>query len=262
LSAPVIQEGEEMPHPTRPLIGINADFLPAGKKTLAQVRLGIGYVETVLAAGGMPVVVPPIGKETEILEMLDRLDGIILSGGLDMDPRRHGLPSHTSVQPMAERREDNDRILVRKIVARQMPVLGIGLGMQQLNVARGGSLYLHIPEDLPRAMPHRDPSCEGPHRHAVLLEPNTRLDEIYGGGEIRVNSAHHQAVCKLGTGLRVGARAPDGVIEAIEAVDPNWFCIGVQWHPESETSSALDMQLFECFVQACLRQTQPLELAA
>jgi putative glutamine amidotransferase len=163
---------------------------------------------------------------------------------------------------MPERREENDRVLVRRVVERQMPVLAIGLGMQQLNVACGGSLHQHIPEDQPRAMPHRDPSSIGPHRHAVLLEPNTRLDEIYGGGEIRVNSSHHQAVCKVGNRLRVSALAPDGIIEAIEAVDPNWFCIGVQWHPESETASALDMQLLECFIQACLRQAQPLQLAA
>jgi putative glutamine amidotransferase len=162
---------------------------------------------------------------------------------------------------MAERREDNDRVLVRLIVERQMPVLGIGVGMQQLNATCGGSLYLHLPEDLPRALPHKDPSG-GPHRHAILLEPNTRLDEIYGGGEIRVNSAHHQAVRQVGAKLRACALAPDGVIEAIEAVDPNWFCIGIQWHPESETASALDMQLFECFLQACLRQAQPLQLAA
>jgi putative glutamine amidotransferase len=179
-----------------------------------------------------------------------------------MDPKKQGLATHPAVQPMAERREENDKLLVRRVVERRLPVLGIGLGMQQLNVACGGSLYLHLPEDQPRALPHSDPSCSGPHRHAVLLEPNTRIDEIYGGGEIRVNSAHHQAVCKIGTRLRVGAVAPDGVIEAIEAVDPNWFCVGVQWHPESETASALDMQLFECFIQACIRQAQPLELAA
>jgi putative glutamine amidotransferase len=133
--------------------------------------------------------------------------------------------------------------------------------MQQLNALCGGNLYLHLPEDQPRALPHFDPTG-GPHRHAVLLEPNTRLDEIYGGGELRVNSAHHQAVRQVGSGLRVAAVAPDGVIEAIEAVDGNWFCVGVQWHPESETASALDMQLFECFIQASLRQSQPMTLAA
>jgi putative glutamine amidotransferase len=249
-------------HHTRPFIGINADFIPAGKHTTAHVRLHAGYFDAVLTAGGLPVIVPPLGKEPEIDAFLDRLDGIILSGGLDMDPKRSGQPSHPAVQPMAERREENDRLLVRRVIQRQLPVLAIGLGMQQVNAACGGSLYLHLPEEMPRAMPHSDPSCHGPHRHAVLLEPNTRLDEIYGGGEIRVNSAHHQAVRQVGAKLRVGALAPDGIIEAIESADPNWFCVGVQWHPESETASALDMQLFECFIQACLRVAQPLELAA
>ena len=250
-----------MARQTRPFIGINADFIPAGKVTTAHARLNAGYFDSVLAAGGMPVAIPPLGKESELDAILDRLDGIVLSGGLDMDPKRNGQASHSAVQPMAERREENDRVLVRRVIERQMPVLGIALGMQQLNAALGGNLYLHLPEDLPRALPHRD-TTGGPHRHAVLLEPDSRLDEIYGGGELRVNSSHHQAVRQLGEGLRVSARAPDGVVEGIEANDGNWFCIGVQWHPESETASALDMQLFECFVQACLRQTQPLQLVA
>ena len=144
---------------------------------------------------------------------------------------------------------------------RQMPVLAIGVGMQLLNVELGGSLFLHLPEEQPKALPHFDPSG-GPHRHIINLEPNTRLDEVYGGGELRVNSAHHQAVKTLGKGLRVGATSPDTVIEAVESTDPDWFCVGVQWHPEADTASALDMQLFECFVQACLRQSQPLSLAA
>jgi len=142
-----------------------------------------------------------------------------------------------------------------------MPLLAIGLGMQQLNAALGGTLYWHLPEDLPRALPHRDLTGE-PHRHALLLERQTRLEEIYGSGEMRVNSGHHQAVRQVAAGLRIGARAPDGVIEAIETEDPGWFCIGVQWHPESETASALDRQLFECFIQACQRQAQPLQAAA
>jgi putative glutamine amidotransferase len=251
-----------MARQTRPLIGINTDFVSAGKQTRAHARLNAGYFDAVLAAGGLPAIMAPFGKEAEIDAFLDRLDGIILSGGLDMDPKRHGLPSHSAVQPMAERREENDRILVRRVVELQMPVLAIGLGMQQLNMVCGGTLFLHIPSDIPRAMPHADPSCSGPHRHAVLLEPNTRIEEIYGGGEIIVNSSHHQAVCKVGSDLRVSAVAPDGVIEAIESVKPDWFCVGVQWHPESETASALDMQLLECFIQACLRQARPLDLAA
>jgi putative glutamine amidotransferase len=250
-----------MPDPTRPLIGVNADFTPSAKTITAHLRLAVGYVDAITTAGGLPVVLPPMCRDVDPDSFLDRLDGILLSGGLDLDPRRHGLPTHTAVHLMPERRDDSDRLLVRQIVERRLPVLGVGLGMQQLNVALGGTLFLHLPEEQPRAMPHRD-AAGMPHRHLVLVEPNTRLEEIYGGGEIRVNSAHHQAVRQAAPGLRVCARAPDGIIEAFEAVDPNWFCVGVQWHPESETASALDAQLFECFVQACLRQAQPLPLAA
>ena len=249
------------PQQTRPLIGINADFFPATKVSGAQIRLNVGYFDSVVAAGGLPVILPPLGKDAEINAYLDQLDGVILSGGLDMDPRRQGQPTHPAVQPMAERREENDRVLMRRAVERQTPILAVGVGTQLLNVACGGSLYLHLPEDLPRAMPHRDHTGE-PHRHAVVLEAGSRLDEIYGGGEHLVNSSHHQAVRKPGEGLLVSARAPDGVVEAVEADDPNWFCVGVQWHPESDTASALDMQLVECFIQACLRQAQPMELAA
>jgi putative glutamine amidotransferase len=245
----------------RPFIGINADFVPADKRTSAYARLHAGYFDAVLAAGGLPVVVPPFGKKPEIEALLDRLDGVLLSGGLDLDPRKLQMPPHRSIQPMAERREGNDRILAGCLVERQMPVLGVGVGMQLLNVVRGGTLYAHLPEDLPRALPHRDQSC-GPHRHLVLLKPDTRIEEIYGGVEILVNSDHHQAIRQVGPGLRVSATAPDGVIEAVESDDPAWFCVGVQWHPESETASALDMQLFEAFLQACLAQSRSLALAA
>jgi putative glutamine amidotransferase len=246
---------------SRPLIGVNADFLAAGKHTRAMALLPAGYFDSIFAAGGCPVIIPPVGKEKEISALLDRLDGIVLCGGLDMDPRRQQQPPHRSVQPMPERREDYDRRLIRCIMDRQMPVLAIGVGMQELNVVCGGTLFVHLPEDQPRAMPHRDTSG-GPHRHAVVLQRGSCLDDIYGDGEIRVNSDHHQAIRQVGVALRIAATAPDGVIEAVEAEDPNWFCIGVQWHPESETASALDMQLFERFIRACSRRTQPLAIAA
>lgn len=238
----------------RPYIGVNADLVSAGKQTPAMLRLHVGYLDTIVAAGGLPILVPPIGKEVDLDAYLDRLDGFVLSGGVgDLDPRRHGLPNHPAVNLMPERRDDSDRLLVRKLLDRQMPVLAIGLGMQQVNVAMGGTLFYHLPEELPRSLPHRDPSG-GAHRHLCVIEPGTRMEEIYGPGEIRVNSNHHQAVRLPAKGLRIAARSPDGVIEAVETTDPDWFCIGVQWHPEADTSTALDMQLWECFIQACLRQ--------
>lgn len=250
-----------MAQQTRPFIGINGDFVAASKHSIAHLRLNSGYFDAVLAAGALPVVIPPFGKEADFNAMLDQLDGVIMTGGLDMDPRRQQQPTHAAVVPMSQRREENDRMLLRSVIDRQMPLLAVGVGMQELNSVLGGTLHLHLPEDMPKAMPHFDPTG-APHRHLVLLQANTRLEETYGEAEIRVNSSHHQAIRQVAPKLRVSALAPDGVIEAVEAVDPNWFCIGVQWHPESETASALDMQLLECFVQASLRQAQPLTLAA
>lgn len=257
-----------MPKQPRPCIGINADFMPAGKQTHARFQLHHGYVDTIAAAGGLPIVVPPFGHEpigngrVDLDAYLDLVDGFVLTGsGLDLDPRKHGLPMSNQVQVMPERRDESDRYLVAQIIERRLPVLAIGVGMQQLNVALGGTLILHLPEEMPRALPHRDPSGQ-PHRHTCLIEPGTRMEEIYGPGEIRVNSAHHQAVRQPGSGLQIAARSPDGVIEAIEATDPAWFCFGVQWHPETDTASALDLQLIEAFLQACLRQAPALRLAA
>lgn len=251
-----------MASPTRPVIGMNVDLFRATKVQRPHIRLNVGYFDRVVQTGGLPLIMPPFARDQEMSQFLDRVEGFILTGGLDLDPTRLGMPKHHAAQPMTERREASDRLLVRQLLRRRIPVLATGVGMHQINVSCGGSLFLHLPEDMPRAMPHADPSCPGPHRHAVLLEAGTRLEEIYGEGEIRVNSNHHQAVRQVGSGFRVAAAAPDGVIEAIETEDPSWFCIGVQWQPECETASALDLQLFECFVQACVRQAQGLELAA
>jgi len=251
-----------MAQQTRPLIGLNVDYVPPGKQTRPHLRLNIGYAESVFTAGGMPVLMPILGHDKEINAFLERLDGFVLTSGFDLDPRKQGVPRHPSVQAMPELREDHDRTIVRLIQRRQMPVLGLGVGMQLLNVFNGGTLIMHLPEEMPRSMPHRDTTSNDPHRHLVHLKPGTRLDEIYGSGELRVNSNHHQAVKQVAPGFRVAAVAPDGVIEAIETSDVNWFCIGVQWHPEADAASALDLQLFEALVQASIRQAQPLEMAA
>ena len=203
---------------SRPIIGINTDFFATSKTYTAHARLNAGYFDAIVQAGGLPILIPPLGKDAELEAILDLVDGIVMTGGLDLDPKRQGLPSIAAVQPMAERRELNDRLLLQKVIDRRMPVLAIGVGMQQLNCLLGGTLHLHLPFDMPKAMPHFDPSG-GPHRHMVLLEPNTKIDEIYGGGELRVNSRHHRAVQKVAPQLRVGALSPDGVIEAIEATE-------------------------------------------
>lgn len=246
----------------RPYIGINIDYVGASKNAGPQMRLHAGYVDAVYQSGGLPILIPPGLKDHELEDLLDRLDGIVLTGcSQDMDPKKMGLSAHPAVTPMPSRREDADRLLTQIVIDRQMPVLAIAVGMHELNVLSGGSLFMHLPEDQPKALPHKDNSG-GAHRHIVLLEPGTRVDAIYGGGEIRVNSYHHQAIQNVAPGFRICAKSPDGIIEAIESEDDGWFAVGVQWHPHSETASALDMQLFESFLQACAKQEMRLQLAA
>ncbi len=246
--------------PPRPLIGLAGDYLTP-KAGVPYVRANAGYVDAVLAAGGLPVILPPMRKDNaaELDTYLDLLSGIVLLGGLDLDPRRQGQPLGSATQPMASRREESDRLLLAKVVERRLPVLGVGVGMQLINVHFGGTLFAHLPMDVPKAMPHFDPTG-GPHRHMVAVESNTTLQDMFGADELRVNSQHHQSVNQVGRRLRVAARAPDGVIEAVETTDDTWFCVGVQWHPEADTASALDRQIFDCLVQAAAKHEPAGEL--
>ncbi len=233
----------------RPLIGINMDFRATIKGRTPHSYLTNGYYDSILSAGGIPVAIPPLVKEHDLSPILDRLDGVMLTGGDDLDPKKQGLGHHPSIVTIPERRETSDRLLCKLIEQRRMPVLGIGLGMQELNVVLGGGLYQHLPEDMPKCIPHRDPQG-GVHRHWVMMQKDSLLFDIYGEGEIRVNSYHHQGIRKLAPCFRIGATAPDGLIEAFESKDEGWFCVGVQWHPENEGQISLDSQLIEAFLTA------------
>ena len=241
----------------RPLIGSSCDIYTP-KVGVPYVRLNAGFFDSVLLAGGTPILIPPFKKENypELDALLEMVSGVIMVGGMDLDPRKQGKQATNTVQPMAPRREDADRYLLGKIVERKVPLLAIGASMQLLNLQFGGSLFQHLPTDHPKAMPHFDPTGST-HRHMVNVEPNSTLEELYGAEELRVNSAHHQGINQLGKRLRVGAKAPDGVIEAIETTDETWFCLGVQWHPEAETASALDRQLFDNLIGAAIRFAEP-----
>jgi putative glutamine amidotransferase len=239
----------------RPLIGINADYRVPTKGRAPLSVLHSGYYDCVLTAGGLPVMLPPLTKEHDLAPILERLDGVILTEGDDMDPKKMGLSPHPSITTLPERREAADRLLCKLIQQRRMPVLGAGLGMQQLNVCYGGGIYQHLPEDLPKSIPHRDPQG-GVHRHIVVMEPGSLMEDIYGPGEIRVNSYHHQGIRKLAPMFKAGALAPDGLIEAIEPKEEGWFCVGVQWHPQNEGNISLDMQLIEAFINAAAKATK------
>lgn len=233
------------------VIGINGDFRPSRKEQVALSWYNTGYYDSVTAGGGLPMLIPPYADDDDLKQMLSMLDGLILTGcALDLDPVRLGMDRHPSTRVMPSRREDFDRRICRLAVENKIPLLAIGSGMQLLNVVCGGTLYQCVTEQMPKALHHRDP-VESNLRHVIEIVPGTRMDGIYGPGEIRVNSNHHQAVDQVAAQFRVSAKSPDGVIEAIESIDESWFGVGVQWHPENETASALDMQVFEAFLDGC-----------
>ncbi|MDO4575925.1 MAG: gamma-glutamyl-gamma-aminobutyrate hydrolase family protein [Planctomycetia bacterium] len=231
----------------KPLIGLNADFVQARGEQDAYSFIWAGYYEAILRSGGIPVVIPPMESESDLRQILSGLAGVVLTGGGDLDPRRDGYVLHTTVRPMAARREDFDRMLVRIIVEEKIPVMAIGAGMQLLNVAMGGSLYFHIPVDCPKAMPHFDRHTPV-HRHTLDVVPGTMMEKVYGDSEIRVNSKHHMAIREVAEGFVVSATSPDGIVEAIESDLDDWFAIGTQFHPESSCATALDLRIFEEFV--------------
>ncbi len=242
----------------KPFIGINADFRPASNEHIALSWITSGYYDQINSAktakspGGIPMIIPPLPDDKDLKHFLNRVDGVVLGGcSMDLDPRHLGLDKHPATRPMPTRREDFDRRLCKMAVEMRLPILAIGVGMQTLNVTCGGTLFQHIPEDIPRALQHRDP-VERTLRHILNIVPGTRMDVMYGPGEIRVNSDHHMAVDVLSPLFKVSSMATDGVVESYESVSDDWFCVGVQWHPESDTASALDMQVFELFLEACV----------
>lgn len=246
---------------SKPIIALNADFRSAQDDKPAFSYLASGYYDAILEVGGIPLVMPPMGEEADLRQVLGQVDGMILIGGADLDPRRDGWMLHSSVRPMEARREVFDRKLARIAGEMRLPTFGIGAGMQLLNVSQGGNLFLHIPEDIPHALPHKD-TLDPAHRHTLELTPGSLMDRVYGDGELRVNSRHHMAIDEVAPGFEVTARCPDGVVEAIESRMEDWFAMGTQFHPEADTASALDLRIFEEFLMGAKEGAAAIRLAA
>ncbi len=246
---------------SKPVIGLNNDFRRGSGDKPAYSFVAADYYDAIIEAGGLPVMLPPVDEMDDIHQMLDLVDGVLLVGGGDLDPRRDGWMLHHSVRPLDNRRESFDRALAHLVAERRIPVFGIGVGMQLLNITLGGNLFLDIAEDVPSALPHRD-AIDNAHRHTLVLEPGSLMDRVYGDGELRVNSMHHMAIDELASGFRVTARCPDGIIEAIESVMPDWFVVGTQFHPEAKSASALDMRIFEEFVIGVKESREAVRIAA
>jgi putative glutamine amidotransferase len=231
----------------RPLIGLTLDAEPAGGwSKYPWYALRQNYIEAVNSLGGLAVALPHDAALAE--EYLDRLDGLIVTGGaFDVDPALYGeAEKHQTVELKADR-TTAELALLRGAMARDMPVLGICGGQQLMAVALGGTLHQHIPDAIPAALEHEQKTSHYEPGHSVEILPGTKLRAIVGP-RMQVNTSHHQAVRDGGRGV-VNAVSPDGVIEGIE--DPaRKFCIGVQWHPEYFVDAG-DKALYEAFLGAC-----------
>lgn len=229
----------------KPIIGIGSDVQsPPGQRERAFMYLT--YVEALRKAGAVPVLIPP--QPENAAQLLDELDGVVLAGGFDCDPVAYGEAPHPTLDPMDPRRQSNDLGLARLAREKGVPTLGICLGLQVMNVAAGGTLVQDIDSAIETEIRHAsEPENRG--RHDVIIEQGTKLGGILRELELNVNSSHHQAVGRVGEGLRVTAHAPDGVIEGLE--DPRHpFYVGVQWHPEDMTGEDSAAKLFGAFLEA------------
>lgn len=239
----------------KPLIGVTTSELRPGElATLrrhgepphAEMALGITYARAVEEAGGLPVVMPPLAPEA-VPALVDRLDGLLLSGGPDLAPEAYGAKPHAEIGETEAGLDAFEYAIVRAALRRGLPILGICRGAQALNVARGGTLHQHLPEQIGDAVAHRQSDDARHPTHRVAVSPGSRLWSALRVTELSVNSFHHQAVDRLGAGLRVTARAPDGTVEAIE--DPALpFVLAVQWHAETLAQRATERRLFETLV--------------
>lgn len=227
---------------------------PESEPKVREMVLGLTYLRALEAAGALPMVIPPLPEEA-IGSLLDRLDGICLSGGPDLDPDTYGARRHPELGPTELALDRFELEMARRADTREMPILAICRGTQALNVARRGSLIQHLPEVSP-GFAHRQSTPGDQTSHPVEIDPGSHLaaaledEEVEVPDVLDVNSFHHQAIERLGEGLKVTARAPDGTIEAIE--DPDHpFLIGVQWHAETLVHRPYEAALFRHFVEAC-----------
>jgi putative glutamine amidotransferase len=203
-------------------------------------------------AGGAPVYIPLIPDRAYLSALCERLDGLVLSGSnSDIDPVYYGEEPHQKLGSVIPGRDETDLILLEAAERRSTPVLGVCFGMQSLNVSRGGSLIQDLASQMPGAIKHELGQTINRPSHHIRIESDSILAQLAGGETARVNSSHHQAVKEIGHDLRVIARAPDGVIEAIIDTRADRFVLGVQWHPEvGWEKDKFSQAIFKKFIEA------------
>ena len=220
---------------------------PGGFSKYPWYAIRQNYISAVVSAGGLPFL---LAHEPDLLDLyLSDLDGLIITGGsFDVDPELYGESVRHETVTTKPERTHMEMALLKGAMEQDLPVLGICGGQQLLHVALGGTLVQHIPDEGPDGLAHEQPNPRHETGHDVKIEHGTLLHDIIGFDEIKVNSAHHQAVRDDAPAAIVNARAPDGIIEGIEARELT-FCLGVQWHPEFEITN-FDTRLYAAFVDA------------
>jgi len=230
-----------------PLIGITARHAPT-TLGFSSVQVLRAYVTSILEAGGAPILIPPDLTEDGWSPLLERLDGILFSGGADIGPEHYDGKPHPTIE-VDPLRDIIELPILRAAVDVDKPLLGICRGLQVMNVALGGRLYTHLLDQLPNALQHDWQDKPRPTlAHPVRVEAGTRLADILGAPQVQVNSLHHQGIKELAPGLIPSAFAPDGLIEGVE-LSGHRFALAVQWHPEWLTEHEAMRRLFKAFVE-------------
>lgn len=241
----------------RPLIGVSTsevryaekvELRPEGEPADREMALGLKYLKAIEAAGGLPVVMPPLGLDA-VGPLLASLDGVCLSGGPDLEPSAYHRPRDPHLGPTEPDLDRFELAVASEADGRGMPILAICRGAQALNVARGGTLIQHLPDRVGHQIDHRQQAPAERVTHVVDLKPESLLARTLGITHGEVNSFHHQAVDDLGRGLVAVAWSPDGVVEGLEAPDRD-FVVGVQWHAEGIIARPEQARLFSSFVSA------------
>jgi putative glutamine amidotransferase len=217
----------------------------------SRVRVNEAYTDALAAAGLIPVILPPIDPPLAVASLRD-VAGLVLTGGEDVEPSLFGQTAHPSTGEPHRGRDAYEIALARAAFERRVPTLAICRGAQVMNVALGGTLVQHIPDELPSAIDHDASDRRAERVHRVAIEAGTRLVRVLGDRDIRTNSSHHQSLGAVSPELRVSAVSEDGIIEGVEARDPAWWMLAVQWHPEelTKTPEDWDRRLFAGFADA------------
>ena len=237
----------------KPVIGFSTSIMVDREGDFAgyeRIYVNRDYIQSVIAAGAVPLMLPLEDSEENLKESLELVDGVIFSGGHDISPFRYQEEPHTKLEEICPERDQFDFTLYRLVKERFLPILGLCRGCQLMNVAEGGSLYQDLSEKTTESLKHSQGHGPSIPTHSVRVSPESKLRQILGRGEIKVNSFHHQALKEVPDTLDVSGRAFDDVVEAIELKDYS-FGIGVQFHPEMLQEKDEDMKkLFRALVEA------------